>query len=101
MQENSQAFNPSFFLKNRHIQTLYAPLFKKDKNLDFSIERFDLEDGDFVECYWHKKEEIRENTAIIILLHGLTGSYQSPYIQGIISTLSQEGSVTVFKKAKK
>jgi predicted alpha/beta-fold hydrolase len=95
MQENIRAFNPSFLLKNRHIQTLYAPLFRKDKNLDFSIERFDLEDGDFVECYWHEKERIRDNAPIIILLHGLTGSYKSPYIQGIMSALSQEGYASV------
>jgi len=95
MQNTTPAFSPSFFLKNKHIQTLYAPLFRKDKNLDFSIERFDLEDGDSVECYWYKEEYIKKNSPIIILFHGLTGSYKSPYIQGIMSALAQEGYASV------
>jgi len=90
-----RAFKPSFLLKNKHIQTLYAPLFRRNKHLSYTIERFDLEDGDFVECYWYKQERITHDKPIIVLFHGLTGSYKSPYIQGIMSALAQKGYASV------
>jgi len=84
----SKRFNPPLLLRNRHIQTLYAPLFRKDIALDMQIERFDFDDGDFVEAYWHNRPLVEEARPIVILLHGLEGSYRSPYIQGIMSALS-------------
>jgi hypothetical protein len=44
-----------------------------------------------VECYWHKTEYRTQNTPIVILFHGLTGSYRSPYIQGVMQELSNNG----------
>ena len=88
-------FKPSFLLKNCHIQTVYASLFRKEKKLDLSVEKFDLSDGDFVEAYWYKTASNNEKTPIIVLFHGLTGSYKSPYIQGIMQRAKQAGFTSV------
>ncbi len=84
-----QQFKPAFGLKNRHLQTLFASLFKKISLTDFAIETFILSDGDFVECYWQKINHHQENTPIAILFHGLAGSYKSPYIQSTMKELKE------------
>ena len=56
--------------------------------IDFEIETFHLSDGDFLECYWSKIQNHTPNTPVVILFHGLAGSYNSPYIQGAIKALN-------------
>ncbi|MEA3229165.1 MAG: hydrolase [Campylobacterota bacterium] len=90
-----QPFQPSFFFKNRHTQTLYSSFFRKLPNLEIEIETFELDDGDFVECHWYNKPKINSSTPIIILFHGLAGSYKSPYIQGVMSEAKKEGFASV------
>lgn len=85
------SFKPAFGLTNPHFQTLYASLFRKDLHLDVEVERFYLEDGDFVESHWYHKPEKNSQQPIIILFHGLNGSYKSPYIQGVMQESKQKG----------
>jgi uncharacterized protein len=84
-------FTPTFLLKNRHIQTLYSSLFRKVPTHSFNIEKFELSDGDFIECYWYNKRKANSNKAIVLLFHGLTGSYKSPYILGTMQELDKNG----------
>ena len=90
-------FNPSFFLKNRHIQTMYASFFsnmpwgRKFHKHDFFIEKFTLSDGDFIECYWYKEQTNTTDKPIVMLFHGLAGSYKSHYIQGMMQELDKHG----------
>ncbi|MDF1878930.1 hydrolase [Sulfurimonas sp. SAG-AH-194-C20] len=84
-------FSPSFFLQNRHLQTVYSTLFRKVRPLKFTIEKFILNDGDFLQSYWHYTKNSNESTPIVMLFHGLTGSFESPYIQGIMQELSKNG----------
>ncbi|WP_457749695.1 hydrolase [Sulfurimonas sp.] len=86
-----EKFQPAFGLKNRHMQTVYASLFRKLSFTDFEIEKFTLSDGDFLECYWQKIKNHQKTTPIVILFHGLAGSYKSPYIQGTMQTLKEAG----------
>ncbi len=88
-------FKPAFGLGNRHIQTLYSSFFRKPLNLDFEIEKFELTDGDFVNCYWYNKPAHDSKKPIVILFHGLAGSYKSPYIQGTMQKLAQNGFSSV------
>ncbi len=87
-------FNPPFFLKNRHLQTLYAPLFRKQITPKVEIEYFNLSDGDFIEAYWYNKKP-KNNQPIVILFHGLAGSFNSPYIQGLMRALDKKGFASV------
>jgi predicted alpha/beta-fold hydrolase len=91
----SKLFTPSLLLKSRHVQTLYASLFRNIPSHDFDIERFELSDGDFIECYWYNKREENHNKPIALLFHGLTGSYKSPYIQGTMHELEKNGFASV------
>jgi hypothetical protein len=87
----SNLFTPTFLLKNRHVQTLYSSLFRKIPTHSFDIETFELKDGDFIECYWYNKRDANNNKPIVLLFHGLTGSYKSPYILGTMSKLDKNG----------
>ena len=87
-------FKPKFTLKNRHLQTLYAPLFRKQTTPKVEIERFELSDGDFVDAYWYNSKPI-DNRPIVTLFHGLAGSFTSPYIQGVMRALEKRGFASV------
>ena len=76
------------------MQTLYAPLFRKQAKPQVAIETFELADGDVVECYWHK-EKPKDKRPIVILFHGLAGSFNSPYIQGVMRALDKQGFASV------
>lgn len=84
-------FKPAFGISNKHLQTVYATLFRKPIKLKYEIEIFPLQDGDFLECYWHKTNKQNVNNPLVILFHGLAGSYQSPYIQGVMQELGRYG----------
>jgi len=83
-------FTPTVGLQNRHIQTLFSTFFRKDLKLNFESEIFELDDGDFVDCYWINKPKRNDGKPIVILFHGLEGSYKSPYIQGAMSALDKD-----------
>jgi len=85
-----EKFQPSFFLKNKHVQTVYASFFRKVPKHSFEIEKFILSDGDFLESYWYNKQNY-SNKPLVILFHGLAGSYKSPYILGLMKELDKDG----------
>ncbi|KIM03466.1 MAG: hypothetical protein KU28_11255 [Sulfurovum sp. PC08-66] len=85
-------FKPSRLLANRHLQTLYPALFHRNIKLPFEIETFTLSDGDFVDCYWLGRDASKP---IVIVFHGLGGSYRSGYIGRTMQTLSHNGFSTV------
>ncbi len=84
-------FKPAYGLKNSHLQTLYPAFFNKPKPLQIEHQKFELSDGDFVECVWHNKPNEEYQKPIVVLFHGLAGGFNSPYIQRAISTLGSNG----------
>ena len=83
-------FTPGILLKNPHLQTLYPALFSHPPLPKVEIERFELDDGDFVDCYWHRRPGTHTK-AIVTLFHGLAGSFSSPYIRRAMHALAQNG----------
>ncbi len=88
-------FKSAFGLQNRHLQTIYSSFFRENKNLDIEVETFTLSDGDFVEAYWLDKPLQKTTAPIVVIFHGLEGSFSSPYINGIMNTLQKEGFACV------
>ena len=80
-------YKPSFFFKNRHINTIYSSLFRKTKPLSFKRKRIETLDDDFLDI------DLIENGSrkIVILCHGLEGSSDSKYIQATAKLLSLNG----------
>ena len=78
-------FNPSFILKNKHIQTVYATLFRKKIPIPYELHTLELSDGDELECYFYMTQ--KRDAPFAIVFHGLAGSYESPYTQGVMQEL--------------
>lgn len=89
------SFTPNIFLSNKHLQTIYATLWRKRMQLATVCEVFELEDGDFVDCYWLDKPDEGSDKPIVLLFHGLEGCHLSPYIQGAMKALQKAGYASV------
>jgi len=86
-----EKFEVKSLLSNPHIQTTFNTLFRKNEHINFEKEKFMLQDGDFLEVYWLKNKKPKNNASIVVLFHGLAGSFESPYIQAVMLALSEAG----------
>jgi len=89
----SNRFSPAPGLGNPHLQTLWGPLWRKKTVLERQRERLWLEDGDFLDLDWFGPHEA--TVPLVLLLHGLTGSSNSPYIVGMQQALAAQGWASV------
>ncbi|HYE37082.1 hydrolase [Methylocaldum sp.] len=81
------SFKPAWWLPGPHLQTLWQPLTRRFPQLRTLRERLATADGDFLDLDWFGTPA----QPIVILLHGLTGSSRSAYIQGMQSALARHG----------
>jgi predicted alpha/beta-fold hydrolase len=89
----ASGFKPHPLLRHPHLQTLYPSLLRPMPPLQFRRERWELPDGDFVDLGWSGNSEGRGPLAI--LLHGLTGGFDSKYVRGTARLLIARGWRTV------
>ncbi len=73
-------YSPPLLFRNGHIATIYAGLFRRVYGLEQKRERMILPDGDFLDLDWSYTRS--EANRVVILLHGLEGHGQRPYITG-------------------
>jgi predicted alpha/beta-fold hydrolase len=80
-------FEPPFFLRNGHLQTILPVLMRRRFSIAFRRERLELPDGDFLDLDWLTSGAKR----IAILCHGLEGSSQDGSIRGMATRLQSSG----------
>lgn len=85
-------FKPAWWLHNPHLQTLWAPMFRRQPEITTRKEQLDLPDGDFLDLHWYGEG----NGPIVVLLHGLGGSLESHYAKGMLKTIAAQGWRGVF-----
>jgi uncharacterized protein len=90
------AFRPHPLLRNPHLQTVFPALLRPVPRLDLRIERWELPDGDFLDLGWHGTGPGPR----VILLHGLTGGFDSKYARGLARQLGEKGWRTVILQAR-
>lgn len=84
----SESFKPAWWLSNKHLQTLWPTLCRRPiHDIAIARERFELPDGDFVDLDWSGNG----HGPIVIMLHGLEGSIDSPYAKGMLHAISKQG----------
>ncbi|AZL76151.1 hydrolase [Pseudomonas sichuanensis] len=86
-------FRPATGLSNPHLQTLWGPLWRKLPELPRERERLWLADGDFLDLDWHGPHQA--GAPLVLVLHGLTGSSNSPYVKGLQQALQARGWASV------
>lgn len=85
----SSNYRPPLYLRYGHLSTIYSGLFRIVDELDQERERLQLADGDFMDLDWSFAEHPSEKVAI--LLHGLEGNAQRPYITGSAKAFNEAG----------
>lgn len=79
-------FQPAWWLRSGHAQTVWPTLLRPRVRLPVRRERVSLADGDFVDVDW-----AGENGPIVIVLHGLAGSVDSHYVCGMLRAFVRRG----------
>ncbi|PWL40073.1 alpha/beta hydrolase [Flagellimonas aquimarina] len=85
----SSSYKPPFFFRNGHISTIYAGLIRKVTGVVQKRKRLELSDGDFLDLDWSLTKTPTQKLAI--LLHGLEGDAQRPYITGSAKLFNKHG----------
>ncbi len=84
---DSPLFKPPLLLRNYHLQTGYAGLFRPIPEVDYKRERVNTPDGDFLDLDWSKMGARK----LVMVLHGLEGSADRPYVRGIVKIMNESG----------
>ena len=84
-----KTYLPPFLLRNGHLSTIYFGLFRKVNGIVQKRERVVLSDGDFIDLDWSFSNT--PTSKLVILLHGLEGNAQRPYITGSAKLFNQNG----------
>lgn len=80
-------YKPPLWAKNGFVSTVFSGLARTVNGLKQTRERIALPDGDFLDLDWSYAENTSKK--VIILLHGLEGHAQRPYITGTAKLFNQ------------
>lgn len=80
-------YTPAAWLSNPHLQTIIASQLLKPSAIQTHPERVELPDGDFIDINLSQ----RTGGEIVAVFHGLAGSVNSNYIQGVWNSLELAG----------
>jgi len=91
----SSSYKVSGAFKNAHFSTIYSAKIRRVYGVKQYRERLELEDGDFVDIDWSfsKGDSLTQNNSLkaAVLIHGLEGDAQRPYMLGMAKLLNQNG----------
>ena len=87
----SHHFNPAWFLRGAHAQTVWGRLFRPRRVVRFDREVLPTPDGDELILDHLDAPVTAEEPLHFVLLHGLEGSSYSVYMQGILSAIARHG----------
>lgn len=85
---NVSSFHPPFWLHSGHANTVWATVGKATPTIRYRRERFATSDGDFVDLDWMDGPH---DAPILVALHGLEGSSESPYILRLMAMARSRG----------
>jgi len=89
MPQLNSDYTPPLLFKNGHFATIYSGIIRSVNGVVQKRERITLSDGDFLDLDW--SDSVTPTQKIVILLHGLEGDAQRPYITGSAKILNQNG----------
>lgn len=85
-------FQPATGLRNAHLQTILPRLFRRQALFEPLTERIQTPDDDFLDLVWTAApEQHPAHMPIMILFHGLEGSFHSPYAHSLLFAARQQG----------
>jgi predicted alpha/beta-fold hydrolase len=84
-------YKPPFFLRHRHLQTIYPALFRKLPRVHYDRVRLTTTDQDFLDLDFSRIGSKK----IVLILHGLEGNASRQYVKGMVHIFNQGGYDTV------
>jgi predicted alpha/beta-fold hydrolase len=81
------AYRPSPLFRNAHFNTIYSALVRRVPGVRYQRERLPTPDGDFLDLDW----STRGGDRLLIVVHGLEGSADRPYVRGMIRYFNERG----------
>ncbi|WP_434526748.1 hydrolase [Photorhabdus asymbiotica] len=87
----SDIFRPLTGASNPHLQTLLPRLVRWYPALQPYWQRLNLPDNDFVDLAWSEDPTTAAHKPRLILFHGLEGSFNSPYANGLLHICQKRG----------
>ena len=101
----NSTYQPSRLWRNPHFSTIYPSVFRKVKGIDYTREKLELWDGDFLDLDWNFSENIAFNHSAIlkvetfikqtnklaIFTHGFLGNSTRPYLLGGVKAFNLSG----------
>ncbi len=85
----ASSFRPHPLLGSAHLQTALPTLLRPLPPLALEVERWERPDGDFVDLGWFEKP--RPGAPLAVLVHGLTGGFESKYLRATAARLRHAG----------
>ena len=96
-------FKPAAWLRNPHLQTLWASKARNVAAPKHNTERLELSDGDFLDTNWSlplaagkQQHGAQADRGIVCMFHGLGGSLQSAYASATFNALEKTGFDVAF-----
>lgn len=87
-----EPYRAPIWLPGGHLQTIYPAAFAAAPMVQYRRERWELDDGDFMDVDWlDTYQAIRNSLPIVVLFHGLEGNSQSHYALKLMSALQAKG----------
>lgn len=80
-------YQPAWWLKFGHINTIYSAMSRKVNGVTYDRERFELQDGDFIDLDWSRVAG--PSRKLVVVMHGLEGNAGRPYVKGMARYFNQ------------
>ena len=81
-------FSPAWYLRNRHVQTLWGKLARRLAPAPTRVERWETPDSDFIDVH---RMSGAPGSPRLLMLHGLEGTIRSHYAQGLLHEAHRRG----------
>jgi len=85
----TSSYRLPFILRSGFISTVYSGLFRSVKGVTQVRERMSLSDADFLDLDW--SYATKKATKLVVILHGLEGNAQRPYMLGAAKSFNDHG----------
>lgn len=92
---NHFAYHAPFWLPGGHLQTIAPYLFPPTPTQVYLRERWELDDGDFVDADWTAPASDLTQQPTVVLFHGLEGNSQSHYARTLMAEVKARGWIGV------
>lgn len=90
----AEPYKAPFWLPGGHLQTIVASLLSTGSAVKYRRERWELNDGDFIDVDWaepHTSDLVAQKKPVLVIFHGLEGNSQSQYAKSLIGAAISKG----------